>query len=81
MMNLDQVVHNFINQNTTLGYRISKAMEYRDAQSRGDISSAEYQELIADLQRLDNIQLSADELDQQIAFNECLEMLKNLPIS
>ena len=81
MMNLDQIVHNFINQNTALGHRVNKAMEYKDAMARGDISPAEYQELVSDLHRLDNIQLSADELDQQIAFNECLEMLKNLPIS
>ena len=81
MMNIDQVVNNFLNQNNSLGYRVQKAMEYRDAAARGDISTNELNELLEDLKRLDQIQLSADELDQQIAFNECLELLKSLPIS
>ena len=55
-------------------------MEYRDAAARGDVSPAEYQDLVSDLQRLDDIQLSADELDQQIAFNECLNALLSLPL-
>jgi hypothetical protein len=36
--------------------------------------------VLQDLQRLDNIQLSATELDQQIAFNECFEALKSIPL-
>jgi hypothetical protein len=44
------------------------------------LMTREYQELLIDLQRLENIQLSAGELDAQIAFNECIELLKNLPI-
>ena len=55
-------------------------MSYQDALARGDVTAAEYQELMQDLQRLENIQLSAAELDNQIAFNECIELLKNLPI-
>lgn len=80
-MNIQQVVANFCAQNNALGYRVQKAMEYRDAFARSDINSAEFQELMDDLQRLDNIQLSADELDQQILFNDCINMLKNLPLS
>ena len=80
MMNLDQVVHHFLNQNNAMGHRVARAMEYRDAASRGDISQEEYQELLRDLQRLDDIQLSADELDQQIAFDQCLKALMSLPI-
>lgn len=80
MFNLDQVVQNFIAQNNTMGWRVAKAMEYRDAAARGDVSPAEYQDLVRDLQRLDDIQLSADELDQQIAFNECLNALMSLPL-
>lgn len=80
MMNLDQVVANFMAQNNALGYRVQRAVSYRDALAIGEISLEEYQELVRDLQRLDDIQLSADELDQQIAFNECLNALMNLPM-
>lgn len=80
-MNIQQVVENFCKQNNALGYRVQKALEYRDALSRGDVNQVEFQELMEDLQRLDNIQLSADELDQQILFNDCINLLKNIPIS
>ena len=80
MMNLDQVIHNFMNQPTALGYRMQQAVGYRDAAARGEISQSEYQDLLEDLRRLDDIQLSADELDQQIAFNECLSALKYIPL-
>lgn len=80
MMNLDHVVQNFLNQNNALGYRMQQAVSYRDAAARGEISQSEYQDLLEDLQRLDNIQLSADELDQQIAFNDCLTALKYIPL-
>jgi hypothetical protein len=55
-------------------------VSYQDALARGDVTATEYQELMQDLQRLENIQLSAAELDNQIAFNECIELLKNIPI-
>ena len=80
-MNIQQVVANFCAQNNTMGYRVHKAMEYRDALARNDINADEFQSLMEDLQHLDNIQLSADELDQQILFNDCINLLKNLPIS
>lgn len=80
MLNLDQVVHNLMNQPTVLGYRIQQALNYRDAAARGEISQSEYQDLLEDLRRLDDIQLSADELDQQIAFNECVNALKYIPL-
>lgn len=80
MMNLDQVVANFMAQNNALGYRIQRAISYRDALAIGEINPEEYQELLRDLQRLDDIQLSADELDQQIAFNECIKALMALPL-
>ena len=31
MMNLDQVIHNFMNQPNVLGYRMQQAVGYRDA--------------------------------------------------
>ena len=37
-------------------------------------------ELLEDLRRLDDIQLAADELDQQIAFNEAINALKYIPL-
>jgi hypothetical protein len=80
MMNLDQVVANFCAQEDNLGARMRAAQELRDARDRGDLDQSEYAELLEDLQRLDNIKLSATELDQQIAFNECIELLKNLPM-
>lgn len=80
MMNLDQVVTNFAAREDNLGARVRAAQELREAYARGDITDSEYQELLEDLKRLDEIQLSADELDQQIAFNECIEALKSLPM-
>ncbi len=80
-MNIQQVVENFCNQNNNLGTRVLRALEYRDALSRGDVNALEFQDLMEDLTRLDNIQLSADELDQQILFNECINLLKSLPTS
>ena len=80
-MNIQQVVANFCAQNNALGYRVQKALEYRDALARGDLNAAEFQELMDDLTRLYDIQLSADELDQQILFNDCINLLKNIPIS
>lgn len=80
MMNLDQVVHNFMNQPTALGYRVQQAVSYRDAASRGEISQSELKDLLEDLRRLDDIQLSADELDQQIAFDQCITALMSLPL-
>ena len=80
MMNLDQVVANFCAREDNLGARVRAAQELRDARDRGDIDQSEYEELLEDLKRLDSIQLSADELDQQIAFNECIELLKSVPL-
>ena len=80
MMNLDQVVTNFAAREDNLGARVRAAQELREAYARGDITDSEYQELLEDLKRLDEIQLSADELDQQIAFNQCIDMLKSLPL-
>jgi hypothetical protein len=80
MMNLDQVVANFSAREDNLGARVRAAQELRDARARGDIDQSEYAELLEDLKRLDSIQLSADELDQQIAFNECIELLKSVPL-
>ena len=80
MMNLDQVVKNFCAQEDNLGARMRAAQELRDARARGDIDQSEYEELLEDLKRLDDIQLSASELDQQIAFNECIQLLKNIPL-
>jgi hypothetical protein len=79
-MSILNVVNNFCNTEGELGNRVRMAVSYRDALARGDIDDAEYQELLVDLQRLENIQLSAGELDAQIAFNECIEMLKSLPV-
>ena len=80
MMNLDQVVANFCAQEDNLGARMRAAQELCDTAARGEISQDELCELLEDLKRLDDIQLSANELDQQIAFNECIEMLKNIPL-
>lgn len=80
MMNLEQVVQNFLAQRGALGDRVRRAMEYKQAAERGEISAEEYQELLNDLQRLDDIQLAADELDQKIAFNEVLKALITLSI-
>lgn len=80
MLNIEQVVQNFCNQNNELGNRTRMALSYRDAVSRGDLSADECLELMRDLSRLENIQLSAEELDQQIAFNECINALMRLPL-
>ena len=80
MMNLNEVVNNFLQQPNRLGERIRMAMAYRDAAALGEISADELQALLTDLQRLDDIQLASDELDQQIAFNEVINALRSLPL-
>lgn len=81
MLNLDQVVENFSSQSGQLGERMRQAQSYRQMAATGQMSADELREVLQDLQRLDNIQLSAAELDQQIAFNECFEALKSLPLN
>ena len=80
MMNIDVVIQNFLEQNNALGYRMQQAMQYKTAAESGQISGEEYQELLSDLQRLDEIQLSANDLDQQIAFNNTINFLKSVPL-
>lgn len=80
MLNLNEVVGNFMRQNNQLGERMRMAMAYRDAAAIGEISASELQDLLEDLRRLDNIQLAADELDQQIAFDQALDALKYIPL-
>jgi len=81
MMNLDQVVANFCAQQNILGGRMRAAQDLRDARACGQIDQSEYEELLEDIKRVEAIALSAAELDQQIAFNECIEILKKLPLS
>jgi hypothetical protein len=64
-----------------LSERAAQAVLYRDLLSRGEISAAEYQDLLADLKRLDDIQLSAAELSNQIVFDQLVTLLSNIPIS
>lgn len=80
MMNLDQVLNNFLAQPTELGNRVRQAQEYQRMLQAGEITAEEYQELMRDIQRLENIQLSAEELDQKIAFYEIMQALRNIPI-
>jgi hypothetical protein len=80
MMNLNEVVANFMAQPNRLGERIRTAMAYREAAGRGEISADELAALMEDLQRLDDIQLAADELDQKIAFDQCFNALKSIPL-
>ena len=80
MMNIDTVVHNFLQQNNVLAQRMQQALAYKAAAEAGEMSADEYQALMTDLQRLDEIQLSANELDQQIAFNNIINALKSVPL-
>jgi len=80
MMNLDHVIQNFMNQDNNLGHRMRTAVTYTNAVKAGEISEGEYQDLMEDLRRLDAIQLTADELDQKIAFDNCIKVLMSVPI-
>lgn len=80
MMNIDTVIHNFLQQNNVLAQRMQQALAYKAAAEAGEMSADEYQALMTDLQRLDEIQLSANELDQQIAFNNIINALKSVPL-
>lgn len=80
MMNLDQVIANFCERDDQLAERVKQAAELKALAEAGDISRDELTELLEDLKRLDNIELSADELDQAIAFNECLEAIAKIPL-
>jgi len=80
MMNLDNVVMNFMQQETQLGERMRAAVSYTNAVKAGEISESEYQELMEDLRRLDNVQVLGNELDQKIAFDNCMRALMSIPI-
>lgn len=80
MMNLDQVIENFTSQASELGNRVRQAQEYQRLAAAGEITADEYESLVRDLQRLEDIQLSAAELDQKIAFNEIMQALRNIPL-
>jgi len=80
MMNLDEVIKNFSEKDNQLAERVKQAAELRALAESGDITRDELVELLEDLKRLDNIELSADELDQAIAFNECLEAIAKIPL-
>lgn len=80
MMNLDQVIANFCERDDQLAQRVQQAAELKALAESGEISRDELVELLEDLKRLDNIELSADELDQAIAFNECLEAIAKIPL-
>jgi hypothetical protein len=80
MMNLDEVIKNFSERDNQLTERVQQAAELRALAEAGDITRDELVELVEDLKRLDNIELSADELDQAIAFNECLEAIAKIPL-
>jgi hypothetical protein len=80
MMNLDEVIKNFSERDDQLAERVKQAAELRALAEAGDITRNELVELLEDLKRLDNIELSADELDQAIAFNECLEAIAKIPL-
>jgi len=80
MMNLDEVIKNFSERDDQLAERVKQAAELKALAESGDITRDELVELLEDLKRLDNIELSADELDQAIAFNECLEAIAKIPL-
>ena len=80
MMNLDEVIKNFSEKDNQLAERVKQAAELRALAVSGEITRDELVELLEDLKRLDNIELSADELDQAIAFNECLEAIAKIPL-
>ena len=80
MMNLDEVIKNFSEKDNQLAERVKQAAELRALAEASDITRDELVELLEDLKRLDNIELSADELDQAIAFNECLEAIAKIPL-
>ena len=80
MMNLDQVISNFTAQDSELGNRVRQAQEYRRMLAAAELEQSEYEDLMRDIQRLDNIHLSAAELDQKIAFYEVMQALRNIPL-
>ena len=80
MVDLDQIITNFIKKDNTLSRRVLTALEYRNAVAHRDITKREYIELVKDLQVLDGVKLTAAEKEQQIAFNECMTLLIQTPL-
>jgi hypothetical protein len=64
-----------------LSDRARQAVQYRDLRARGEISEQEYQDLLSDLARLDDIELASAELHNQILFNQFIDVLKSIPIT
>jgi polyhydroxyalkanoate synthesis regulator phasin len=81
MIELQQKLAELTSTPGELSQRAQQALQYRDLVARGEISPEEYQDLLRDLTRLDDIELAAAELHNQILFNQFIDVLKSIPIT
>jgi hypothetical protein len=79
-MNLDEAVNHFAAQETPNGARTRQALFYRNALASNEIGPDEYNDLMEDLKRIEQTQLSAHDLEQAIMVNQIIDALKSLPL-
>jgi ATP-dependent Lon protease len=81
MMHLQEKLAAITRTPGQLSQRATQALTYHEQLTRGEISPEEYQDLLSDISRLDGIELAAEELHNQIIFDQFLDLLKTIPIT
>lgn len=80
MNDLQQLIDQFSIQSGVLGDRVRRAQQLQQAVYNGEISREEFQELSRDLDRLDQVELQAKELEQKILFDQVIKALMAIPL-
>lgn len=63
-----------------LSKRVQLAIKYRQDAEAGKLSKQELDDLLQDLKIMDDITLTSQELDKQIMFDDCINLLSKLPL-
>lgn len=79
MSNLDDILATWQGSDE-LGKRVQLAVKYRREAEQGKLSQQELDDLLSDLKSLDRITLTSRELERQIMFKDCIDLLSSLPL-
>ena len=79
MSNLDNILEKWQGSDE-LGKRVQLAVKYRQEAEQGKLSRQELDDLLNDLKCLDRITLTSRELERQIMFRDCIDLLASLPL-
>ena len=80
MSDIQQAIDWFRGQPGAMGDRVRRGEQLQRAVNSGEISPDEFRELIQDLDRLDQVELSAQELENKILFDQVIKVLMAIPL-